>query len=568
MSNKRLSNGPDPADVRRSIRKPQTRASGPATAGRAFRQTLSHMRNAIHIALLRRAAYEPERYKARLGFALAISFAIHALILSLRFGMPGLGLPGVALPWAERRAHSSDLTAHLVEAPRPLPPLAPMRAPRPLAAHRPAVHPAPVPELIRPALPQAETPIVAPPVAARVELPPPAIEPEPPPRPQVPAPVPAPAKSEHERSAPNPPQPEILAQTDPQQETFAVPPPAPDVPEQQAAPPVEVPPLPAKNIEPPEVATTKQAEEAAIVAEEQERALQKRVQEEAALRAKEQEAARQRAQETVRQRTEETAKRQADEAARLAQALEAQRKVEEAARQREEETARHREVEEARQRDAEAARRQETEAARARELAERQKAQDLAAAERERAAAAAAAARAAPADGEGSRPADTRSVAGPISGRDMAAKALEALRAPDGRAYPQQPPPSSLPNPSDTRRRSIIGSAKVDITLRMYVDSWRWKVERNGNLYYPASARAKGLENPIVTTSIRSDGSLEQVVINRSSGMREADEAVQRIAQLYAPYSAFPPALAREFDVIEIRRIWSFGDSLRILEEM
>jgi len=71
----------------------------------------------------------------------------------------------------------------------------------------------------------------------------------------------------------------------------------------------------------------------------------------------------------------------------------------------------------------------------------------------------------------------------------------------------------------------------------------------------------------VVTVAIRSDGSLESVLINRSSGLREIDEAVQRIARLYAPYSAFQPGLARQFDVIEIRRVWNFDGPLRILEE-
>jgi TonB family protein len=104
--------------------------------------------------------------------------------------------------------------------------------------------------------------------------------------------------------------------------------------------------------------------------------------------------------------------------------------------------------------------------------------------------------------------------------------------------------------------------------LRMYVDSWRSKIERNGPLNYRASASWRGHEPAIVTVSIRSDGSLEDVFIHRSSGVRELDAAVQRIARLYAPYSAFPPALARQYDVIEIRRIWVFENTLRIMDEM
>jgi hypothetical protein len=30
------------------------------------------------------------------------------------------------------------------------------------------------------------------------------------------------------------------------------------------------------------------------------------------------------------------------------------------------------------------------------------------------------------------------------------------------------------------------------------------------------------------------------------------------------PYTAFPPALARDFDVIEIRRTWQFDTAVRL----
>ena len=102
----------------------------------------------------------------------------------------------------------------------------------------------------------------------------------------------------------------------------------------------------------------------------------------------------------------------------------------------------------------------------------------------------------------------------------------------------------------------------------MYVESWRWKIERNGNLNYPSSARTRAAENPVVTVAIRRDGSVESVVIDRSSGLRDLDERVRRIVQLYAPYSAFPPDLARAYDVIEIRLVWIFADRLRIMEEL
>ena len=102
----------------------------------------------------------------------------------------------------------------------------------------------------------------------------------------------------------------------------------------------------------------------------------------------------------------------------------------------------------------------------------------------------------------------------------------------------------------------------------MYVESWRLKIERNGRLNYRQSLAEGAYTEPIVTVAVRSDGSIEDIVFHRGSGRPELDEAVRRIVRLNARYAAFPPELARRFDVIEIRRVWNFDDKLRLLEEV
>ena len=42
------------------------------------------------------------------------------------------------------------------------------------------------------------------------------------------------------------------------------------------------------------------------------------------------------------------------------------------------------------------------------------------------------------------------------------------------------------------------------------------------------------------------------------------DDAIRRIVQSQTPYQAFPPALARQWDVIEIRRTWYFDMAIRL----
>lgn len=74
--------------------------------------------------------------------------------------------------------------------------------------------------------------------------------------------------------------------------------------------------------------------------------------------------------------------------------------------------------------------------------------------------------------------------------------------------------------------------------------------------------------DPVVSVAIRSDGSVEDVTIVRSSGHADIDDFVRRIVHLNARYSAFPPNVAAHYDVIELRRVWRFAGALRLLEEM
>jgi len=57
---------------------------------------------------------------------------------------------------------------------------------------------------------------------------------------------------------------------------------------------------------------------------------------------------------------------------------------------------------------------------------------------------------------------------------------------------------------------------------------------------------------------------VESVTFVLSSGVAEVDDAIRRIVHSQAHYAAFPPGLASEYDVIEIRRTWSFDSAVRM----
>jgi TonB family protein len=146
--------------------------------------------------------------------------------------------------------------------------------------------------------------------------------------------------------------------------------------------------------------------------------------------------------------------------------------------------------------------------------------------------------------------------------------ANRARQLTDGLDILKGKPPRTSPNESRGRRRAVVGAGERDVSLRMYGESWRQKIERNGALNYRQS-----LDNPVsgealVSVAIRSDGSVEEVTLVRSSGHPDMDEAVMRIVRINARYSPFPAHIASQYDVIDVRRVWRFSDKLTLVEEL
>jgi TonB family protein len=115
------------------------------------------------------------------------------------------------------------------------------------------------------------------------------------------------------------------------------------------------------------------------------------------------------------------------------------------------------------------------------------------------------------------------------------------------------------------RRAAIYGRTAQDLRLLMVAEGWRQKIEQNAPFDVFQAAKSGPYENPVVTVALRRDGSLESVVINRSSGVPAIDNAVRRIIMMLSPFPPFSSDLAADYDVIEIRRVWSFDTAVRLL---
>ena len=92
-----------------------------------------------------------------------------------------------------------------------------------------------------------------------------------------------------------------------------------------------------------------------------------------------------------------------------------------------------------------------------------------------------------------------------------------------------------------------------------YLNSWRRKIERIGNLNYPQEARQRKLYGSLrLMVAILPDGSLSEVALLKTSGHRILDDAAIRIVRLSAPFAPFPDDLRHTTDVLEIIRTWQF----------
>jgi len=117
-------------------------------------------------------------------------------------------------------------------------------------------------------------------------------------------------------------------------------------------------------------------------------------------------------------------------------------------------------------------------------------------------------------------------------------------------------------------KRKFIGARTQEYRYAQYVEDWRGKVERIGNLNYPEAARRQKIYGKLtLTVNIRADGSVESVEINKSSGQRILDAAAQRIVKLAAPYAPFPPDIRKETDILSITRTWTFTSNDQLESE-
>ena len=144
-----------------------------------------------------------------------------------------------------------------------------------------------------------------------------------------------------------------------------------------------------------------------------------------------------------------------------------------------------------------------------------------------------------------------------VSGQELATSALAIARM-EAQISRQTEEYNKRP------RKKNIGARAEEYRFAQYVEDWRLKVERIGNLNYPDGARGRVYGSLVLTVSIKADGSLDKIEVDRSSGYQILDRAAERIVKMASPYAGFPANIKRDTDILVITRTWTFapGDKL------
>ncbi len=146
------------------------------------------------------------------------------------------------------------------------------------------------------------------------------------------------------------------------------------------------------------------------------------------------------------------------------------------------------------------------------------------------------------------------------SGRDLADLALAAMRLEaeiDRRIEDYQKRP----------RKKFIGARAAEYRFAQYEEDWRLKIERIGTINYPPEARGRLYGNLRLTVTIRADGSVQSMELDRSSGLKLLDAAAFKIVRMATPFAPFPPDIRRDTDLLVITRTWFFGQGDKIWTE-
>jgi protein TonB len=115
-------------------------------------------------------------------------------------------------------------------------------------------------------------------------------------------------------------------------------------------------------------------------------------------------------------------------------------------------------------------------------------------------------------------------------------------------------------------RKVFVGARAAESRFAQYVEDWRLKIERIGNLNYPEGARGRIYGSLRLTVALKPDGSIDEVQIDRPSDYPILNDAALKIVRLAAPFGPFPPDIRKDTDILVITRTWTFAPGDRLFD--
>ena len=114
-------------------------------------------------------------------------------------------------------------------------------------------------------------------------------------------------------------------------------------------------------------------------------------------------------------------------------------------------------------------------------------------------------------------------------------------------------------NAKRPKPKFITGANAKEYKYASYMADWERRIEKFGSINFPDEARRRNLHgNILLDVAINPDGTVVDVTIRKSSGIKILDDAALRIVHLAAPFAPFPPAFLKDFTVLHITRTWQF----------
>jgi periplasmic protein TonB len=119
---------------------------------------------------------------------------------------------------------------------------------------------------------------------------------------------------------------------------------------------------------------------------------------------------------------------------------------------------------------------------------------------------------------------------------------------------------AELPNGRDDSRTLVATPSTRHSGLAEYLDGWRRRVERIGTANYPTELLGNiDAGRPTLEVVIAADGSLDDIVVRRSSGDKALDQAALKILRLAAPFAPLPDVIRKDYDVLRFAYEWDFA---------